>query len=383
MSFRVAIVHPWLPQYRTEFFEKLVARGAVEGIDIDIFYGQTPPEWQSRNDTAKSDRFCELSTRFFGVSGQKLGWKNTTALRSHGRYDALILEHAVRNLETYWLMLRHSKSVCFWGHGKTYTKEIPIFQEKLKSWLTRRVQWFFSYTSGGATSVEADGFPPNRISVVQNSIDTNKLSAQISSVTDLERESFIRTHDLRGKTALFIGGLDASKRIKFLLQSAEEVYKRDRDFRLIIAGNGPDKHLVESYLHQYDWLSYLGPLFENDKAVALACSDVIAMPGRVGLIAVDSFAAGTPIVTTEWAWHAPEYEYLMHGVNAAISANDVVSYRDTLLRVLRESECLDELRAGCVVSSRRYTVEAMVDNFIMGICNLRTRMLDEQAGSKS
>ena len=236
-AMRVAIIHPWFPQYRREFFERLVGRAALEGIRVDVFHGDPPPEWQERGDAVETDYARALPTRFIPVRGRSLVLKDLTAVRRTGPYDLIVVEQAVRNLETYRL-LAGSGRLAFWGHGRTYTESVSRAQERLKQWLTRRGEWFFSYTPGGVQAVTAAGFDSARTTVVQNTLDTTALKADLAAVTDGEVADFRRAHGLTAHTALFIGGLDAPKRIPFLLAAADVAHARDPRFRLVIAGKG-------------------------------------------------------------------------------------------------------------------------------------------------
>lgn len=363
---KVAIIHPWLPQYRLSFFSDLVRAGRDAGIEFDIFYGDTSPEWRGRNDEGECSAFNKLPTKFFRIGTRSLNYKALSSVHRLGPYDLIIAEQAVRNLETYQLLTRRT-AVAFWGHGRTYTKSTSALQEWLKLRLTKQGVWFFAYTPGGIESVVSAGFPRENTTVVQNAIDTKALASAVRSVSDSERGKFEVQYGLKGKTAIFLGGLDESKRLPFLLTAARICHERDQDFRLLIAGDGTSRGLVETFAAGVDYVHYLGPLFGETKALALSAAQVLAMPGRVGLVAVDSFAALTPVVTTKWEWHAPEFEYLEHGSNAVISSNDASSYAAELLAVLSNQSELDHLRRGCLDSGRQYTVQEMVRRFLEGV----------------
>lgn len=363
---RVAIIHPWLPQYRKQFFEDLVSIGESRGFRIDVFHGAPPPEWGERGDSVHSSVVRPMRTRFIRVGERSLVLKSLRDFRRMGPYDLVVVEQGVRNLETVQLLLER-QPLAFWGHGKTYTKRVSRLQEWLKILLTRRGRWFFAYTQGGADQVIAHRFPPERVTVVQNSIDTTSMHRDLSSVSALDVEQFKERYALRSKTALFIGGLDGSKRLNFLLKSADLAYSRDNDFRLVVVGNGSDRDIVEAASRTRSWLSYCGSLFGKEKATALRACEVISMPGRVGLVAVDSFAAERPIVTTNWEWHAPEYEYLESGKNSIVSADDEVSYANALVRILNDPDSLANLRQECRADSSVYTLNSMVENFLEGL----------------
>ncbi|POH60831.1 MULTISPECIES: glycosyltransferase family 4 protein [Cryobacterium] len=365
---RIAIIHPWLPQYRKHFFELLVHEAHRVGVEVHVYYGETPREWRARNDSVSSPSARLLRTRFLSIRGRDVSYKDVRQLRDGGPYDLIVVEQAVRNIETYFLVAGRRKTpVAFWGHGRTFTVRVSRSQEHLKQWLTRRGRWFFAYTDGGAKAVVAAGFPSDRVTVVQNSIDTTVLKRSIDDIRAEDISAFNNSHDLKGKTALFVGGLDGSKRIQFLLEAGEIAHTMDSDFRLVIAGDGDEREIVERFQVERPWLIFLGPVFGASKAVAMAASQVMAMPGRVGLVAVDAFAARLPVITTDWPWHAPEFEYLEDGVNAVVTKDNAHTYATALDAVLRDHARLSSLKANCALAGETYSVEVMVQNFLRGI----------------
>lgn len=364
---RVAVIHPWLPQYRLAFFRELIARGTRRGIEINVFYGETPPEWRNRDDTRSMEGFTSLKTRFVSMPGRRtLNRKSLRPVNSSGPYDMIIVEQAVRNLETYELLARKAP-VAFWGHGRTFTKRVRPQQDRFKQWLTRRGMWFFAYTSEGAEAMEIAGMAPERMTVVQNSIDTNALLTELQGVKSQALAAFEAKYDLHGKTALFVGGLDESKRLPFLFEAARKAGDLDPNFRLLVVGSGDDQGLAEMAAAESPNIHCLGPLFGSEKALALAAAQVIAMPGRVGLVAVDSFASVTPIVTTNWPWHSVEFAYLEANKSAVITDDSVDAYALGLVNTLRDRDALDILRQGCAEAKEKYTLDAMVENFLNGI----------------
>jgi glycosyltransferase involved in cell wall biosynthesis len=230
-----------------------------------------------------------------------------------------------------------------------------------------RCDWFFAYTQLGADYVVNQGFPRERTTIVQNSIDSERLADLVASVTETELDEFTHDEDLRGETALFIGGLDASKRLDFLIAAARTAHQMSGDFRLLVVGDGVQRREIEAVASAHSFIRYLGPLREKPKAIAMAAADVLTMPGRVGLIAVDSFAARTPLLTTRWQWHAPEFDYLQNGVNALVTSDDVDVFAQTLVETLRNKRLLIRLQNGCSDSARDFTLKRMVQNFLAGV----------------
>ena len=81
--------------------------------------------------------------------------------------------------------------------------------------------------------------------------------------------------------------------------------------------------MVEEKAAGSSWLRYVGRAGDGEKRLLGATASLLMNPGRVGLVAVDSFALGLPIATTEWQLHAPEFDYLVPDDNALITENSV------------------------------------------------------------
>lgn len=362
---RVAIIHPWFPQYRLQFFTVLKRSAASRGVHVEIFHGQTPPEWSDRNDSvADASIATELPTAFRRLPFGTLITHSLEPVRERGPYDLIIVEHAIRNLETYHLMRENRRRVAFWGHGGAFTGRKS--RQPLRNALIRKAPWFFAYTPGGRNAVVSAGLDPSRVTVVMNSIDADGLREDLAGVSDEEATRFAEELDLRGKTALYIGGLDSEKRLPFLLEAAERVAGSEPSFRLLIAGGGAESAAIEEFAGSRDWVHYLGRADGRRKALILRVADVIVNPGRVGLVAVDSLVAGVPVLTTRWSRHAPEVEYLSDGVTALFSEDRLDSFA-AMLQGAFEPERLQRLRSSCQLQSASFSAATMADNFLDGI----------------
>lgn len=365
---RVVILQEYIPTYRAPFFEALRLRGLEEQIDIRIAYGRVAGGQALRADSTDLDFGLPIQQKEYRLFGKRLVVRSISgAIRDA---NLVILEQARRNLDSYTLLrpVRPKKPlVALWGHGSDYTRTSGPIDRAALRWLTERADWFFAYTKGGAEAVQKIGFPQNRTTVVQNSIDASTLRDQITSLTPSRIDNFSDMWQLKNRTALFLGGLDYSKRISFLLQAADKAHALDDRFRLLIAGTGELQTEIESWTFQRPWTGYLGPLAGVEKAVALAAAQVLVIPGRVGLVAVDSFASGRPIVTTDWPWHAPEFEYLEESVTAKVTEDDPDVYGLELVNLLSDSEALARLSSACVAAADKYSLENMVTNFLVGV----------------
>ncbi|TSE14719.1 glycosyltransferase family 4 protein [Arthrobacter sp. KBS0703] len=363
----VVILQEYVPQYRIPFFRQLIKLGSENGIQIRVAAG-TPNEKQYLRQDGHSASFIQkVPQREFSIAGVRLVLRHVgPAIRSA---DLVIMEQARRNIDAYWLLLapHGNRKICLWGHGRDFVATPSWFKKRAMTHLTQAADWFFGYTEGSRDAVVAEGYPVERTTVVRNSIDTTDFQNSISQITPAEVDEFKRLHNLHRSTAIFIGGLDESKRLPFLFQACGQAHEQNHDFRLLVAGSGQLRDYVEGIAKDAPWLTYLGPLFGKDKALAVASSDLICMPGRVGLVAVDSFAAGRPIVTTAWPWHAPEFEYLAHNETCLITEDDSSSYAQGLHRLMENRVELESMQEACRNNRATYSIEQMASRFFEGI----------------
>lgn len=363
---KIQILQPWVPAYREPFFNELKYYGSLNDIHYEILAGTQPRSMNSRGDMSlASETYSLLQARHFHLKNRELVLHKLDG--SWLKADLVIAEHAIRNLATFkWSYWQRPKKLALWGHGKTYTKPKTKAEAWLKTNLVNRSDWFFAYTQGGADSVVADGFPLGRTTVVQNSTDTSELTRIRNEIAPAEVEDFKKSLGLRvGPIAVFVGALDPSKRLPFLLEAAMEIQRKIPNFQLLVFGDGPERSYIEARTNQF--IKYLGRAEPKKQALISLLADVILMPGRVGLIAVDSFALGLPIVTTDWPWHAPEFEYLTSGVNSLITEDSVQDFAEETIRLLRDTSRLKLMKTNCLRDADQYSIESMAANFHKGV----------------
>jgi glycosyltransferase involved in cell wall biosynthesis len=302
----------------------------------------------------------------------RVGGKDVALRRIPHNTDLVIVEQAIKNVETYPLLARkslHGPSVAMWGHGRSYSTPQGPALAAAKQFLTRRCDWFFAYTQGGADHVIAHGFPAARVSVLNNTIDTAALRRDLDSVSDDDVAAFSRHQGLTpGRTALFLGGVDSAKGIDFLLESAVEAEKRLPGFMLLVGGAGDQLDDVGQAQRAGAPIRALGRLDGHAKALALRAADVMAIPSSVGLVAVDSLVAGVPIATRANGTHGPEADYLTPEIAVWLAATtDSAEYALAITDLLADTMRLAEMRSRCRAEAARYGLDHMVDAFVEGV----------------
>src|SRR5581483_4554940 len=69
-------------------------------------------------------------------------------------------------------------------------------------------------------------------------------------------------------------------------------------------------------------------------------SSLLLNPGALGLVMLDSFVFGTPLVTCDITSHGPELAYLQPGRDGVLTANDEAACADKVVRLLRDPAAL-------------------------------------------
>lgn len=363
----VVILQEYVPKYRVPFFYRLIELGAQNGVEIRVAAGGANKGQGKRQDGALAKFVIPISQKEIRIGNFRLVFRRVASIIDSA--DLVIMEQARRNIDAYWLLLSpwRRRKICLWGHGRDFVTTPSWFKRRAMARLTRAADWFFAYTEASRDSVVSIGYPHARVTVVQNSIDTTDLEEYVARVSSAQISDFRVENQLGTLNAIFVGGLDESKRLPFLFEACRNAYRMNDEFRLLVVGSGSLSGTVERLAESEPWLRYLGPLFGKEKALAMAAADVIYMPGRVGLVAVDSFAAGRPIVTTAWPWHGPEFEYLENGKTCLVSADDALSSADALLSLITDRQRLQLMQAACRSAGGRFTTEEMAARFFRGI----------------
>ena len=142
-----------------------------------------------------------------------------------------------------------------------------------------------------------------------------------------------------------------------LIEAARRVAQRIPRFRLLIGGEGASGGWVRERQAAGDPVIALGRIDGHERALALSSADLMMVPQWVGLVAVDSLAAGVPIVTTWHGSHSPEFSYLTDGVNAAVTEHDLDEYATSIVALIGDPARRTALADRARIDSTSYSVE--------------------------
>lgn len=370
---RVLLIQPYVPQYRVPLFRLMKRSLKEQNIELRIAAAQPHGEQLLRDDAASEIELdYKLDSKTVTAGKFELNIRYVSSVLRDFQPEFIIAEQAIKNIENFYLLIRKnlkpSYQFAFWGHGRSFSNQQHQFLAEVKSKLTNQVDWFFAYTDKGGKAVSNNGFPLERITVLNNSNDVESLREELNSISGDELTAFRESNSLtQGMTACFIGGVDERKGIRFLIDSSKLIKASNPDFTLVIAGNGSLVSEVIEFESSGAPVKYIGRVDGKEKALLLKSSDVMLIPRWIGLVALDSLASGCPIFTTESTTHSPEFDYLVPGRNCEISSDTLDAYVGLVSSALNNQGSLVDLSRNAITDSYQYSISAMAARFSAGI----------------
>lgn len=366
---KVCYLYPPAYHYRSSFNERLRNILFKQGVEYIVIYSDLGSKQRFKNDTVDIEWGVKARiTRF------PLGLEYQNALRNALACDLIIMQQENRLLLNYLfniMAVTKLKRVAFFGHGKNFQSRSPQgVGERFKRFWATKVNWWFGYTDETRRHIESLGFPPERITVFNNAVDTSEVRAQIAEVTPerlAERRNEFGVVDQ--PVGVFVGSLYPDRRLVFLVDAADRIRARVPDFTLIVVGGGEQLPLMQELAASRPWIKVTGPRFGTDKVELMLLGQLFLMPGLVGLAVVDAGAAGLPTVTTAFPYHSPEIAYVKHDVNGVVVSDweNPQAFADAVSDLFYDPARLAAMRAAAKQMANELTIEAMADRFAEGV----------------
>lgn len=360
----VAVVQPYIPEYRIPFFKAVEERLRNQGHTLVVLAGTADADQAVRGDTARLPEI-EVSLRTRRHALGPLRWRSTGALEHLRQMDVCVVELAAGSIDTFNALTRAHIPVGVWGHVDDYVSKGSIAGRAIKRWQVRRAHAVLAYTATGAARARRWGARADKVFTLNNTVDLSSLQRAID-----QREALPTVdEDDRARTFSYIGGLDASKRIDLVAEALKVLWESGSSVRLLVAGGGTQRHLLRP-AEERGQVVLLGRADDAIKADMAARSVALLNPGRVGLLAVESPVLGLPIITTNGARHAPEFEYLTPGANTVLTQANGQALADALARIATDRTYLFGLQQSLREIAGQPTLTGMVSSFVSGIEHL-------------
>lgn len=360
----VVIVQRRLTHYRVSLFEGLRETLLSKKINLRLLHGVGTDREQAKGDTGSISWAEPLPTTY--VFQDRVCWQPFREV-TRGSDLVIITQENWMIANHLALIVPRQGKLAFWGHGGNFQRHKRNWRDRYKDLSSRQVDWWFVYTSLSQERVEKAGFPIEKITCLNNAIDTSGMALDLAKAREAQRPEVLANFNLpEGNFGIFIGSLYREKRVDFLIDAAKLIKKAVPDFQLLIVGNGPDELSLKRTAEALNWVHFLGGRRGSEKAQLLRLAKVVLNPGLVGLGIFDALCAGIPLLTTDCRLHSPEIAYLDADVGV-MTSNDVTVFAETAVETLINPVLRDSAARKGPESAHRHGLDQMIVNFAGGI----------------
>lgn len=152
----------------------------------------------------------------------------------------------------------------------------------------------------------------------------------IANGIDLTKYKKANNFAPKNKTIFYVGRLEKRKGLKYLLEAFALLQKVHPEFNLVIAGNGPDKEKLQSFVkdNKIENVEFLGYIEDEVKFKYLQESAIFCSPAlygeSFGIVLLEAMASGCTVV----AGNNSGYEGVMRGTGqvSLVNPKDTVEF---------------------------------------------------------
>ncbi|GEM_PF-4987361 len=363
----IVFIQRVLPIYRQSLFDELRKQSLTQGHQFAL--------WVSKPNSAFTKRVaagalewvdwvhCVSLPKVVGaIEFQLLPWRKLLEA------DVVIVPDNLRCLSNLVvLVLRRflGRPVISWGYGGNFQPtHFSMLFAKLRLWLLRMANCNLVCTEACLPRLLDAGFSLDRLGVTENAIDTT--DAQGLYPQHLKVLLFRQKYNLGNYPCIvFLGSWYARKRPEIVIEIGEALRKQIPEARIMVIGGGDGLSVLQSRAANNSWLVLTGPLYGQDKFIALAAADCLVVSGVAGLNLLDAMAVGLPVVLPKRADHNPEVAYVEHNVNGLIVEDTVRHISDACVEIISNPVKRAFLSDGSFATSSDRTIEGMAAKFLV------------------
>lgn len=255
--------------------------------------------------------------------------------------------------------------IILWGHGYDRKKGFHPGNnkaDKFRLFLMDKTDALLLY--GQDSKKELSKYlDSKKIFVAQNTLDTEKLIAFKNNLKKLSKDQIKRELKFNKKyNLIFIGRLIKSKKPEYCINIIKDYINEIGDEIMFhFVGDGEAKEEMENLVYKnklQDNIKFYGAIYDDRvTGKLLYCSDLMIMPGYLGLSVNHSFCFECPVVSLkqkeDGPFHSPEVEYIIQNQTGylADSYNDMKNFvfdylnnKDKQIKFKKEIEyCIENI----------------------------------------
>lgn len=296
-------------------------------LGCDFYFGKNVPAVLKQMDCSllKGFRYKFRNIILFN----RIVWQSDTLKLLSKNYTDYILSVDTACLSEWiflYLAKLQGKRIYLWTHGwHGDESKFSKIKKRLFYYPAYKLLLYGDYAKG---LMIKNGFNASKLVVIGNSLDYDK---QLNLRSQAKKGDIFQSHFKNNcPVILFIGRLDASKRLSYLLDILSLFKSEGRTINCVFVGDGPDKNNLlaktkEFSLETLVW--FMGACYDEQKiAEIIYNADLCVSPGNVGLTAIHALTFGTPVITHDnFSNQGPEFEAIKKGITGDFFVEDNIN----------------------------------------------------------
>ena len=353
---KLAIQQRVLPSYRVSFFESLADR-CEGGLSVFVGLPEANEAIHTSNELTKAELQRTSNIYLANPSSTLfLCWqKGIMDWLENCDPDSLVIEANPRYISSYlaiYWMRKAGKPVLGWGLG------VPRTSVWLESFLRRKfletLDGIIAYSNRGVKEYQQLGMD-------------NVFLAYNTTSPKPNWDNPYRSLQINGPLkVLFVGRLQARKRIDLLLEACHELPENLQP-ELWIVGDGPvSDELKKMAKERYPRTVFTGAVYGESLADYFLSSDLFVLPGTGGLAVQEAMAYGLPVIVAKGDGTQDDLVTRKNGWQ--IPSGDLDALIEAMVDALSDIPGLRQKGAESYrIVAEKINLQTMVDQFINAI----------------
>jgi phosphatidylinositol alpha-mannosyltransferase len=171
-----------------------------------------------------------------------------------------------------------------------------------------------------------------------------------------------------GTKILYIGRLERRKGVRYLLRAFQLLQAVEPDVELIIAGNGPERKMLEELSEELELhnVSFLGFVEDEQKHQLLNEADLFCSPAiygeGFGIVLLEAMAKGLVTVAGDNIGYASALQEL--GAISLVDTRNTADFARRLRLLLKEERLRAAWQAWAATYVKQFSYEHVVDQYL-------------------
>ncbi|MFC2091744.1 glycosyltransferase family 4 protein [Elusimicrobiota bacterium] len=359
-----------LTHYRLPIFK------AINGLTGAVLcIGKNGPSGSYLSKVVPDFKYCQVKDYYLSKNKDTLVVQDILTPLIKYKPKIIVIEFALCIITNWiFLLLRPvmKYKLIIWSHGYNRKKGFrpeKYLDDKLRLWWMNKADAVILYSETDRSTISRYINDAEKVFVAQNTLDTKKLIEIREELEKTGKENIKKEIKFKEKyNLIYVGRLIEEKQVDRLINVFKILSGQLPSLELHIVGDGPLMDQLRD-MAQGLKVNFSGTITdERELGKLLFASDMMVVPGYMGLSIVHSFCFNLAVVSQRQGhtgpFHSPEIEYLIDGKTGFLVENN---NNEHMAKVIREY-LIDREKQNQISNEIRKMVEenCNLDNMIKG-----------------